>query len=296
MIILPAWAFFGLGSAFLSAIMFLIQDRMKVNGYALAFWNAVCKVVLLLPFAIENGFPDDPFFYLYLGIGAVMYAISDIIFFSSIGKEGAGAISRILPASVIVSFILWFFIKPSLLDTYLSAPVNSLFIFLTLCLTAFFAMRLKKCTVSMRALRAVWFVVFAASVGPLIAKSVTAHAPIEQGPFAYGVCEALMMLSLWLVYFAVRRPVAVAVFFSKESLRAGLMVGCVSALILTLHVSAYYSADNPAFVPAIRFLDAVIILGFYNLIGRKSEGDVRSGLGIVACATVLIILKSTVIN
>lgn len=292
MIFIPAWAGFGLAAAFLSATMFLLQDRLKVNGYALAFWNKVTCAAIMLPFALTRGFPDDPLFYFYLGLGAVMYAISDVVFYTAIGKEGAGAVSRILPISVIMSFLLWFVIKPSLIPVYLAAPVNSGLIFLTICMTAFFAMRLKKCHVSRRAARAVWFVVFAASVGPSLAKLVTQHAPIGQGPFSYVLCEALMMMSLWSIFLLIRKPVAREIFFSKHSMTGGVMVGCVSAFIVCLNVTAFYYADNPAFVPAIKYMDAVLILAYYKLTKRKSEGDIWSGLGVVACASILIILKS----
>ena len=44
----------------------------------------------------------------------------------------------------------------------------------------------------------------------------------------------------------------------------------------------------------VKLLDAVIILGVYKILKRKAEGDILSGLGVVACAAILVILKAQI--
>lgn len=292
--ILPAWAVFGMMAAALSALMMLLQERFRVDGFALAFWNKVACALVTLPFIIINGLPGNPLFYVFLGLGAVMYAVSDVVFFRAIPRVGAGMVSRILPGAVILSFLLWFAVKPELIDKYLQTPLYSALIFLTLCLSSWFAAHLRKCAVSMQAVRAIWFVIFAATVGPLLAKTVTTYADVGQGPYAYVFIEALMMMTLWAAFFAVRRPIPAAVMFSRHSIGCGLAIGCVMAGMVLLNVLAFYYVDNPAYIPAIKFLDSFIILAAYAATGRKSEGNVWSGIGIVACAAALIILKARV--
>lgn len=291
---LPLWAFYGLGAAALSAAMMLLQERLRIEPRVLVFWNKAACAVAALPFALHHGLPSDPLFYFYLGLGAVMYAISDIVFFSGIVKSNAGAVARLLPSSVLISFILWFALHPRLLDHYLQAPLIAGLIGLTLCCFVYFSMRLKKCAVTMGVLRSVWFVIFAASVGPVLAKTVTLHAPQGQGPYAYIFCEALMMMTLWTIWQALRRPLPASAFFVRRNMLGGLTVGCVSVGIIFLNVSAYYHVDNPAYVPAIKLLDSVMIMGLYSIAGRKVQGDLKAGFGIVGCAIVLILLKSYV--
>ncbi|MGZ9108474.1 MAG: hypothetical protein ACXW4B_06600 [Micavibrio sp.] len=292
--IIPAWAVFGLLSAAFSALMMLMQEKLKVDGYALAFWNKVTCATVMLPFVIVNGLPQNPLFYLFLGIGACMYAVSDVVFFRAIPKVGAGIVSRLLPGAVILSFMLWFAVKPDLLMKYLADPIPSALIFIVLCLSVWFSMHLKKCAVSMEAVRAIWFVIFAATVGPILAKTVTGYADIGQGPFAYVFIEALMMVSIWGSVFLIRRPIPASVMFSRQSWRGGMMVGCVSATMVLLSTYAYYAVDNPAYIPAIKFLDTIIIMGVYALWGRKNSGNLLAGFGVVACAAALIVLKAQI--
>lgn len=292
--VFPLWAFFGILAAILSAAMMLLQERLKVDGFALAFWNKVSCCLVAAPFVLAQGLPDHPLFYIFLGLGAVMYAISDVVFFRGISSVGAGMVARLLPGAMILSFLLWFVVKPELLDKYLQVPVVSGLIFCVLCASAWFASHIKKCDISMRAVRTIWFVIFAATVGPILAKTVTSYAEIGQGPSAYIFIEALMMMSIWGVYFIIRRPITAGVMFSRHSCIGGLAIGLVSAMMVASNIYAYYNVDNPAYIPAIKYMDSILILGVYAATGRKVSGNVWSGLGVVACAVALIVLKAQI--
>jgi hypothetical protein len=292
--IFPLWAFFGLLAATLSAVMMLMQERLKVNGYALAFWNKAACVLITLPFVIAHGMPEDPVFYILIALSAVLYAVSDVLFFSAIPKSSAGAVARLIPSASVLSFLLWFVISPALFMKYLEAPVVAGAIFVTLCLCAFFALRLKKCEITMATLRTIWFVIFAATVGPLLTKLTTFHADMKQAIYAYVFFQALMMMALWLGYLFIKKPVPLTTFFARRAWQDGLLIGSVSAFMVLTKFTSFYYVDNPAYIPAITALDSVIILLIYKVSGRKIEGDIVSGLGIVVCAAALIILKAQV--
>ena len=292
--IIPLWAVFGLITAFFSALMMLMQEHFKVNGYALAFWIKAACVLISLPFIFIHGIPAHPMFYVYLAVSALLYAISDVYFFSAIPKSSAGSVSRLVPSAGVIGFLLWFIIDPSLFFKYMESPVISGLIFVTLCLFALFALRLKKCTITMQTLRDIWFVIFAATVGPILTKMITFYADMEQARYAYIYFQAMMMMAMWLIYLWVARPVPLSVFFAKATWQYGLLIGLVAAAMMLTKFTSYYYVDNPAYIPAMIALDAVIILFFYKLRGLQPRGDVLSGLGIVGCAAALIILKAQI--
>lgn len=281
-------------AALLSAAMMLLQEKLKVEGFALAYWNKIMTALVALPLVIINGLPADPIFYAALGASCVIYAISDVIFFRAIPIVGAGIVSRILPVSVIFTFLLWFVIDPALLQKYLTTPVISGLIFCVLLFWVWCATHLKKCEVTMAAVKVVWFVVVAAIIGGPLTKIAVNHAGIATGPYAYTFVGAVIMLALWTVYYALRRPIPMNVLFSRHTCLGGMLIGCVSACAVISSIFAYYYVDNPGYIPAVRYLDSVVILGFYALIGRKSEGNLKAGLGLVACAATLIVLKAQI--
>lgn len=288
----PLWAVFALLCAASSALVLIIPERVKCDGFALAFWNKVAAFVFVIPFVIWQGLPDQPLFYALVAAQALLWVVSDVIFFRTLPKVGAGVVSRILPISVIVTFFLWFFFDHDLFREYLLTPWRSFFVCVALCGSVYFAMRLKKDPVSWQAIRMIWFVLFAAVVGPLMYKLVTKYATIEQGPFAFVLFESFVMVSIWAVFYAVKKPVAASVLFSKESLRGGAMVGAAMTLVSLTKFAAMHYVDNPGLVPAVKYIDAIIIMAYYRMIGKVEKADVVAGLGIVGCAVAIILLRS----
>ena len=272
----------------------LLQEKFKVNGFALAYWNKIACVAVTTPFVVYYGFPHEIMFYIFMGLSALLYAVSDVVFFRTIPDVGAGTVSRILPASVILSFMLWFAIDPSSFGNYLQRPFIATLIFLVLCLWVYFATHLRKCAVSMKAARTVWFVIFASTVGPLLAKEVTNSTDIVRGLYGYAFVQALMMIIIWTFFFHMKKPLTTAILFSRKIWPYGLMIGCINALSVLLGVIALYHVDNPAYTSAVGFLNSIFILGAYALMGRKNDGNVVAGIGMVVCAALLIVLKAQV--
>ncbi len=288
----PIWAVFALLCAVSSAFVLIIPERVKCDGFALAFWNKVAAFVFMAPLVFYAGLPGQWEFYALVAAQAMLWVVSDVIFFRALPKVGAGVISRILPITVIVTFFAWFLFDHALFQSYLETPWRSMFVCVALCGTVYFAMRLKRDPVSWAAIRMIWFVLFAAVIGPLMYKMVTKHATIEQGPFAFVMFEAFIMVSVWSIYYAIKKPIPKEVLFSKESLKGGAMVGAAMCLVSLTKFAAMHYVDNPGLVPAVKYLDAIIIMAYYRVIGKTEKADVVAGLGIVACATIIIILRS----
>ncbi len=292
--VIPAWALLGLLSASLVAAMMLLQEKLKVDGFALAVWCKVACIIVAFPFVLMSGLPTNPIFYMVLSGQALLFAISDVIMFKNIPKIGAGVISRVFPVTVIIGFLLWFVIEPSLFLRYLESPVISVLILAVLCLTVYFAMHLKQCQVSMQAIRILWFPLLANIIGPILAKLITNYASIEQGPLAFTFVESWMMIAMWFGYFLVARPITPAAFFARQCWQGGLIIGAVMAAMIIVYVAGFYYVDNPGYISAIRLLDAVIILAIYRLMGRQDDSNIKAGLGLVGCAIALIVLKTQI--
>jgi hypothetical protein len=292
--IFPQWAFFGLCTAALSATAMLIQERFKINGIAIALWNKIVCVIAMVPFIIHYGLPHEIRFYVLMALSALIYAISDVIYFSGISAAGAGTISRLMPISVIFSFLLWFAVDPPSFLPYLQKPIITALIFFVLCLWAYSASHLKKCAVSMKALQKIWFVIFANIIGQPIIKGGLDSTDIIHGIYGYPFVEGLMMLSISTIYLYARKPVTISVLFSRPVWRGSILFGAVNAIGMVAGALGFDHVDNPAYITALELLNSFLILLVYTATGRKNDGNVIAGIGMVACAAVLIILKAQV--
>ncbi len=287
-----SWAVFGFISAVLTALMMLMQEKMKVEPFALAFWCKVACVIALLPLIFIYGLPHDGMFYVWVAPTAVIFTIADVILFRHLPEIGAGVISRVLPVTVIIGFVLWFACDPSIIANYTAHPGVSLLIALAISSSAYFSMRLRKCTVSMQALKLLWFVLCANVAGPLLTKAAMDHAPALQGSIAYTFIQALMMITLWLFYLFIAKPMPPAKLLKKDDLQRGLFIGAFMAVGVTVYVISVAYVDNPGYVSALRLINTVLIVIAHKIMGKKDDSDIVSGFGIVASAAALIILKA----
>src|SRR5512140_3764297 len=150
---LPLWAVFGVLAASLSATQMLLQEKFKTQPFAMAFWNKATCVLVMAPAVYITGLPTNPVFYALLATQALLWVVSDVIFFRGINEVGAGVIARVLPFGTLISFFLWFAFDWNLAVAYAAAPLHSIAIIAVFCLSAFFTWNLRNCPVTRKAIR-----------------------------------------------------------------------------------------------------------------------------------------------
>ena len=286
------WISLGIIAAIVSSGIPLVQEKHKGNPFAVAIWVKIGVALFTLPFVLYLGLPDNPRFYVFAGISALIWSISDVIYYRSVSEVGAGVISRVLPSAAILSFVVWFLINPQQLQKYLDNPVQGGAIFLIIIAASLLATLMRKCPTSWRGLQLVWFVLFAAAIGPLVEKISMGDTPKLQTPFAMTFIQAIMMLGFWAVFAIIKRPIKVEVFMLPTSWKTGLMISCFMTVVLCARFAALQYVEHPAFLSVILFTDALWILLYYRLTGRKDDSKIWAGLGIVGCAAALVLVKS----
>ncbi|PZP57339.1 MAG: hypothetical protein DI586_00735 [Micavibrio aeruginosavorus] len=294
--LIPLWAILGIAAALVSTAIPLFQEKNKANPLALAIIVKTVSAIVILPVVLHQGLPANLNFYLAVSLTSLLWAISDVIYYRAVTQSGAGVVSRLLPSAVVFSFILWFFFDPSLLDRYLANPVQAALIVSIIALSAFFAMQIRKCPVSWKGFRLVWFVIFAACTGPLLEKMTLGQAPLAQAPYAFVFVQSCFMLGFWLIFLLIRKPIKLSTLTSYLSLKTGLVIGLCSALAVTLRFMGLQEADHPAYLSILLFTDALWIVLYHKMIGREDGSNIKAGLGIVFCAVALVVIKSPILE
>ncbi len=289
---LPLWSVYALTASLTITSLPLIQEKFKANAYALTFWVKVCTALLITPYIIQTGLPTAWQFYFFTALTCVLYAVSDIIYFKAVPVVGSGVVTRILPASVIVTFFIWFAVDPALIDTYTSEPWKMAAILGIMVLFVCCATFVKKCPVSWQGVKLIWFVLFAASVGPIITKLALIHTTQQQGAPSYIFVQGLITTTMLGIVYSFKKPVSKQEFFSRHSIQTSFIIGFLAVITTFFKISAIQLVDNPGFVSMILFTDALWVILIYKIIGRKEESNIWAGLGIVACAALIVLVKS----
>ena len=294
---LPVWLPFALGAAVASAATPLVQERFRAPPFALGLVIQSCIALVLLPFVLASGLPGSPAFYaIAIGMSA-LWCINDVCYFNAVRTVGAGPVSRLLPGMTIVSFLLWFALDPALLLDYAATPWRSAGIALCVVASAVCAIRLRSCAVSRRAVQLLWFVMALNALAPLVRKLTleVAQAPAE-APFALPFVEALAMLSFYGLFALARRDAPMAALRDPAARRtvwrAGLALGVVLAASNVCNNFGMLRTDHPAYVTVVVHAGVLLVILAHRLLGVRDESDVHAGLGIVAAAAALVVLKS----
>lgn len=289
---LPLWSLLSLAAALVITAMPLLQEKFKADTYALAFWIKVFMAALIAPYALYVGLPDTWQFYVFTGLTAVLYAFSDINYFRAVPIVGSGIITRILPASVVITFFAWFAVDPALLKAYAAQPWKIVTILGILALFTFCATHVKKCHLSWQGVKLIWFVLFAACIGPVITKLGLNHVSKAQGASSYIFIQGIMTVILLGVFYAWKKPVATSVLLSRHSIQTAFLISLFAVINVFLKTTAVQLVDNPAYVSMILFSDSLWVLLIYKMIGRKENANVWASLGIVLCALLVVVVKT----
>lgn len=283
------WILFSLIAAVFLAGFFLINQYLRQPGHLLVFWMRVLALLFLAPFVAHMRLPDDPRFYLAVLVTVFVGTFSDIRSFNAVTTYGGGVVARVQPLTVWGTFLLWLVFDPSLIGKYFDHPLNSAVILLALGGCVFFSMRLNRCNIT----RAAFIYMAPALLGYTITNALNKyamiHGPLEGAVYGYMFAQsfiAVLAIGTYSIVHERRKKEP------KPWANANMAVAALLAALTWICHMIYknYSmafTPNPGYQGAILLTAPVFIAIFYHFIGHREEADVKSGMGIVACAILL---------
>lgn len=285
------WPFYALISVLGAASMPLIHQHLKPHSTSMLFWLRLFSFVAMLPVVAYLGFPTNPLFYIGTAVIGLWMSLTDILYFNAVKQHGAGVVARLLPASAIATFFLWFLFDAALLDKYIAHPEHSMMIVTILLFGVFCATRLRHDHVSMAAVRDIWFVIFSASIGPIAAKIVLGYADKGVSGLAFVMVQGFVVALGYLAYQLIKKPVARDVFFGAYSIKCGAIIAVASIISIAGKSYAFVLVDNPAYVSMIMFT-APFLIGLYErYTGKPDDSDKWAGFGLVLAAGAIVLLQ-----
>ena len=287
------WWIPALALTWVQTFVVLLNQYYKRPGAHIVLWRGMGHTLLFaLPFYVI-GAPQDPRFYIGL-IGATIPAIyCDIRRYDASARFGGGMVSRIMPLTIITSFILWFFIDVELLKAYIASPLVSAGIVACIVGIMFLLFRLRSnCAINKEAIAYLLPVVFAAALMNIGHKYAMDHTSLLPGIVAYLWLQAVMML-MASFYIIRHQEFCVKGAFSPQSRAAGLSLIVLSVAVMALKATAMKYADHPTYVLAIVSTTSVWVSILYRLVKHKEEARVHEGM-IVVALVVMIYLTSLI--
>ena len=292
----PFWVILAFIVALAQAGLVLTNERFQVRPIHLLWWMRLISALALAPAAWFVPWPTDGHYYLYVALSGLVFAYTDLYVIGLAARSGAGVVTRLEPLIVGATFLLWTAMMPSLAMKYLHEPIHTVGIVLALLGGTFFALRLRHCVVSRAALRTFMPVIVLSAIGIVFGKLAMNHTTPKEGAFYYTFLQACLV---WVIYTvamvlpAVRRRIPDLGLESsmrdRRALLAGLAAGFFWLIATPVKWLAIAHVENPAYVSLIGMTQPFWVLLVYRFSKRQESADIWSGLGIVACAILLVI-------
>lgn len=284
------WFWPALVAAIAQAALPVVSERLPVPAATLLWWMRLVAILVLLPFALAVPAPTDPLFYALVLVGAGIFAWSDMVRLGVAADRGAGIVTRLDPLAVGITFVVWTALNPALLLGYAGEPLKAAAIVIALGLSIASALRLKHCSVSRDALARLMPQLVMAAIAIVIGKYAMNRADAAGGPIYYALIQSL---AVWLFYGLLgaaprARALRPTALFARRSLIAGGLAGLFWLLHTPVKWHAIALVENPAYVTMVGLTAPLWVLGFDRLTGRRAEGDLVGGAGIILGAALLI--------
>lgn len=288
------WVLFSIISAVFGAGFYLVNQYLKQPGHLIVFWMRVVAVMFLTPFVVTLEMPTDWRFYAAVFATVFIGTFADIRAFNASATFGGGVVSRVQPLTVWGAFIIWFFFDPSLLQEYADHPYNTAGILAALGGCVFFSMRLNKCEIT----RAAFTYMLPALIGytftNVLNKFAMDHGPLEGAVLGYMYVQSIIAIFAVGAYCIVQerktekgKPSG----WTNRTLLAAVLLAAFAWICHMIYKNyAMAFTPNPSYQVALGLTTPVFIALFYLMAGHKEKADVKSGMGVVACAVLLALL------
>lgn len=266
------WFIFALAVSWFNALYYVANQnsRLKPNLFIIyrGFFAALSVVPALLFFR-----PDFQwqFFAIVIAQG---FAISflDLRYFHVFHKFGAETVCTIKPLTILLTFILWLFIKPYMLSHYMADPWRSLVIILSISAIVYATVKYRAHRVGLRCFTQVFPLLFLSAVIDTSNKLITEYVnnQVLSGSL-WRVFITGCIIGTFNIFIAQKHNIKFKELVKVRNLRKGLFIIFLTLSMITVNFSLYY-AENPAYTSAIIYTSIIWIMlinRIQTLMGHK---------------------------
>lgn len=286
------WFIYGLLFAFFDAGTMAINQRYRVDGYMLAAWRGFGISVCAIPFLFFIDYPRELSFWIHAVMQGIMTGFFSSKLYNSAAKFGAGATSRIMVLSIIISAVFWWAIHPINFLALAEKPALLIGIIVSMLMAIFGYLRMSDHSRSEGIVSYMMFAVVVAAIISINRKNLMAIDGFLVGNTIYFLVS-MFVAGLYnaLAYFYINKC-TVGDFFKiateERSIKSGTIMALMSALSIFFGNYALSTVPNPAYVNALTLTAPLWIL-LYNKFTGYQNNFRKSGLAIMLTFTALLI-------
>lgn len=290
------WVINGLIYGFFTALYTLINQKYKMNAYLLGIWRGFGISFIFLPFLYFNfPWPQTAYHWGMLILQGLCIGYYDSHLFYASANFGAGATSRFLGLSALVTAVIWWGLTPQGFEHLIQD--GSVFITLILVLFGFTV----SCwfmfndPISKPVIKYMIPVILALAIMSVITKELAINGSTVWPAITYYLVIPTFVSGCYNLFYYVRveKPGFSGFFenvFNKKMIGVGIYLISFSAALITAKNVALRIAPNPGYVMCL-VLTAPIFVFLLNKYNKVPDNvSIKAGFSMIFFIFLLIIL------
>lgn len=290
------WVINGLIYGFFMALYTLVNQHYKLNAYLLGIWRGFGVCLLFFPFLYFNfPWPQSAYHWGLLVLQGLCIGYYDSHLFYASANFGAGATSRVLGLSALITAAIWWGLTPKGFEHLVqdgSVLITLLLILFGFTISCWFMF---KDPISKPVVKYMIPVIVALAIMSVITKELAIHGSSVWSAITYYLVIPTFVSGCYNLFYytMVEKPGFVGLFknvFNKKMVEVGFYVISFSAALITAKNIALRIAPNPGYVMCL-VLTAPIFVFLLNKYNKIPDNvSVKAGFSMIFFIVLLVIL------
>ena len=259
------WFIFALATSICAACYYICNQNCKLSPGIFIVYRGFIAALAVLPFAVfivpNFAWP----FFLIATLQGVAVSYLDYNIYKLFRKYGAEAVSSIQPLSVLVTFVLWLIIRPSLLFLYMENLWRFAIIVLCISSIVYAVMKYRRQPFVFACLRQMLPLLLICSFIDITNKLIMEYTNNHLWQASlYRVLIVSSVVGFINLGFSLKQGVKLKTLLKKENIIAAWFVLLQPFSMMLINFSAHF-AENPAYSSVVVYLSVVWILLFNKI-------------------------------
>lgn len=254
------WYSFALLTSLLYAFYYIYNQNSKLKAEIFIIYRGFLAALAATPLALFYHYTFPWQFYAIVLFQGVMISYMDYKYFQAFHKFGAENVNAVKPLTVLITFILWLVLRPSIIKVYLAAPVRSVVIVMALMAIIYAVMNYRRQKIGKNCLQEVVPLLFLSSVIDISNKLIMEYA---EGHLLILTFHRVAFTG-WIIggvnlFINRHKNICLKELLNFKNMRQGAFIILLVLSMITINLSMHYT-PNPAYTSAIIYLSVVWIM------------------------------------
>ena len=254
------WFIYALITSVLYALYHICNQESKLKVEIFIVYRGFLAALMATPFALIYHYIFPWQFYALVIFQGITISYMDYKYFQAFHKFGAENVNSVKPLTVMITFILWLIIEPSMLGRYMANPLRSLIIISSLLVIIYAVMNYRHQKIGRESLKFIVPLLFLSSIIDTSNKVIMEYAEGHLLALTFHrVAFTGWIIGVINLFFNRQKNIKMKELIDFKNICRGSFILILVLSMVSVNFAMHYS-PNPAYTSAIMYLAVIWIM------------------------------------